>query len=106
MTDITSVALEDGATAERAIGGSDCVLAGEAEEDIRMTEEEGMEVDVHTPDKALPGIKMKGIVLNSLQKKTQAKSNVLENPPHGSSMRNQISCFTYYSMHQRTPLKG
>ena len=85
MTDITSVALEDGATAERATGGS--VLAGEAEEDIRMTqeEEEGNEVDVHTPDKALPENKMKDIVLNSLQKKTQAKSNVLETPPHGSS---------------------
>ena len=72
-----------------------------------MTEEEGMEVDVHTPDKALPGIKMKEIVLNSLQKKTQAKSNVLEKPPHGSSMCNQISCSMHVLQHaSKDPLKG
>ena len=79
---------------------------GEAEEDIRMTQEEaGMGVDVHTPDKALPENKMKEIVLDSLQKKTQAISNVLENPPHGSSMH--VIRYAYmYSMHRRTPSKG
>ena len=80
MTDITSVALEDGATADRAIGGSDCVLAEEAEEDIRMTEEEGMEVDVHTPDKALPGIKMKEIVKLTAEKDPSQKQR-LGKPP-------------------------
>ena len=43
-----------------------------------MKEEEGMEVDAHTPDKALPENKMKDIVLHFLQIKTQAESNVLE----------------------------
>lgn len=80
MTVITYVALEDVATAERAIGGSDCVLAEEAEEDIRMTEEEGMEVDVHTPDKALPGIKMKEIVLDSLQKRPKPSATSWKAP--------------------------
>ena len=82
MTDITYVALEDGATAaERAIGDSDCVLAGEVEEDIRMTqEEEGMEVDVHTTDKALPENKMKKIVLDSLQKRPKPSATSWKAP--------------------------
>ena len=58
---------------------------------MTQEEEEGNEVDVHTPDKALPENKMKDIVLNSLQKKTQAKSNVLEIPlTVAVHMHNQI----------------
>ena len=51
------------------------------EEDIRMTqEEEGMEVDVHTPDKALPGIKMKEIVKLTAEKDPSQKQR-LGKPP-------------------------
>ena len=88
------MALEDGATCERAIGDSDCDLAGEAEEevDIRMTqEEEGMAVDVHTPDKALPKNKMKESFLSLLQCKTQA-----------AGMHNRICILR----HRRTPSEG
>ena len=43
-------------------------------------EEEGMEVDVHTTDKALPENKMKKIVLDSLQKRPKPSATSWKAP--------------------------